>query len=121
MGFPGNKTNSGDAYVFSVEDETTPLYPQVTVPALQRATISSFQVSPTEIDISFSINGNNVDNGYVLFYDSSNVYIGRSPYFLDSSNGAVFGGLNLGNSFNNADGQSNSVVTTCRFIWNHSF
>jgi hypothetical protein len=110
MGIPGNKTNSGDAYAYSVEDETTPLYPQVTVPALQRATISSFQVSPTEIDISFSINGNNVNNGWIWFYDSSNVYIGRSPYFLDSSNGAVFGGLNLGKSFNNAEGQNNSVV-----------
>jgi hypothetical protein len=96
--------------VYSIEDETTPLYPQVTVPALQRATISSFQVSPTEIDISFSINGNSVNNGWIWFYDSSDVYIGSSPYFLDSSNGAVFGGLNLGKSFNNADGQSNSAV-----------
>ncbi|HXN05546.1 MAG TPA: hypothetical protein VN944_00610 [Nitrospiria bacterium] len=110
MGIPGNKTNLSDAYVYSVQDETTPIYPQVTVPALQRATISSFQVSPTEIDISFSVNGNSVNNGWIWFYDSSNVYIGRSPFFLDSSNGAVFGGLNLGKSFNNADGQSNSIV-----------
>ncbi len=110
MGIPGNKTNLSNAYVYSAEDETFPLYPQVTVPALQRATISSFQFSPSEIDVLFSINGNNVNNGWIWFYDSNNVFIGRSPFFLDSATGAVFGGLNSGNSFNNADGQSNSVV-----------
>ena len=110
MEIPGNKTNSSDAYVYSLQDETTPLYPQVTIPAVQRATTSSFQASTTEIDVSFSVNGNNVNNGWIWFYDSTNIYIGRSPFFLDSSTGAVFGGLNSGTSFNNADGQSNSIV-----------
>jgi hypothetical protein len=108
MGIPGNVSNNGYSYLYSPQDEGVATYPATTVASIERPTVTAFTNNTTSISVSFTINGNNVHNGYAWFYDSSNTYVGKFLYFLDKTSGAITSRLS-GGVFNHADGQSNTL------------
>lgn len=109
MGVPGSKTANGYSYAYSKDDEPSPFYASST-PAIQRPTVNSLTLSGgSTLSISFTVNGDNVHNGWIWLYDSSDTYLGRFSYFLDPANGAVSPRLS-GGLFNYSNGGTNTVT-----------
>jgi len=120
MGSPGSTLTNNYTYVFSAQDETAASYPLVSTQALERATPTSFTNSGSTISVSFTVNGPSTVafNGFVWLYDANYNYVGVSPYFLDSSTGAISSTLG-GTAFNNSSGQSNTVTLTLSNVTNN--
>lgn len=116
MGIPGSKTNQAYQYVYNADDETTPIYPSVTYKALRRPIITSFNRTTDSITISFKVVGDEVNNGFIWFYDSADNFIGRAAYFRDPSTGSCFSGLNSGTGFNSQDGNTNIYIASSSCI-----
>ena len=108
MGRPGATTTGGYSIAYSSEDEGSAANPAISVPALMRPTIDNLTNNEGTITVNFKINGPNIHNGVLWFYDGARNYIGKSPTFLDRVNGEVCAQLNNG-IFNYGDGQSNTI------------
>lgn len=112
MGIPGHKTNNGMSYVYSADDGILPTYPGVSVAALRRPTISNHSISNSEINITFTVNDENVNNGWIYFYDAAGNYIGWTKYFRDAITGVCLDCLNTGSGFNHGESGDNSAIIT---------
>ena len=102
---PGSTSTNGKEYVYN-EDYASTVLSSYT-PMIPRANISSGSKTST-IDITFSVSDPNVFNGYILFYDTTNNYVGISEIFRDWESGDLSTVMNGGIVFN-VNGIPNSI------------
>lgn len=79
FGIPGDLSPNGKNYLYS-ESYAGP-YPSDYGPLLKWAQVSSLSKLGTEIKIDFTVNDNNVNDGWLWFYDSNKKYIGNTSRF----------------------------------------
>jgi hypothetical protein len=110
MGVPGSTSTGGMSYVYSPDDEAGAVEPSISAPALQRPTVTAFTGGgPDPLVVSFAILGNDVHNGWVWFYDSSDEYVGEFYPFRARSDGTASVRLN-GAAFNAENGGTNTLT-----------
>jgi hypothetical protein len=102
IGAPGKIFSYSDkySYAYSADDEASPIFPSISIPALRRPIISTAGKTNSQIIISFVINDSHISNGWINFYND-NGYIGCTNYFRNSYNGACSSIVNNGEGFYN--------------------
>jgi hypothetical protein len=108
VGYPGSSTAGGNSYVFSKDDETSAQNGPATRAMLRPTVTGSVISGGTSIAVSFTVPSSEARNGYIWYYDSSNEYIGRSPFFLDPASGVIT--PKLAGSIFHTDGTKNTLT-----------
>jgi hypothetical protein len=118
-GLPGGAANSGASIVYSPSAESTPSYPSVSSPAMTCPIVNSASFGGTGTTITFTVLGQNINNGRVWFYDAANNYIGKSMSFRDQTTGATNSIFGSG-TFSRTSGSSNTVLVPSNGITDRS-
>lgn len=103
MGKPGSTSTDGYAYVYCLDDESSPTYAASSTPAIMRPIVTDFVNDGTQITTTFTAKGDNVRNGWIWYYDSTDAYVGRSRAFYNQTIGQSLSRFSSGSFQNAAD------------------
>jgi hypothetical protein len=109
MGKPGSIYADGYSYAYSAQDETSPAYPGVSVPAIMRPDAESLTFDGGALETVFTVRGGNVRNGWVWYYDANDNYIGQSTHFYDQKTDSSATNFKAG-YFDSSSGARNTLV-----------
>lgn len=104
MGKPGSTSPGSNYYVYSAQDEALPASPAYSTPAIMRPEVNSLSHENGQLKTVFTVRGENVRNGWVWYYDSSDQYVGKSVFFFNQKLGTTAANFTKGYFDASADG-----------------
>jgi hypothetical protein len=111
MGVPGNASPGANSFVYNPDEEAAAVEPALSAAALRRPTVTGFTAGGSSLVVSFMVNGNDAHNGWVWFYDGSDVMVGKFYPFRAAADGTVSDRL-AGSAFNRTDGAANTLTVS---------